>query len=75
MEFSGVARQIPLISRATPSLQRISIAQAYGGMMKAGIGQSVALARPMNNFSADLNEEVIRLIDITALTRAKTVMM
>jgi len=25
MEFSGLARQISLISRATPSLQRISI--------------------------------------------------
>ena len=29
----------------------------------------------MNNFCADLNEEVIRLIDIGALTRAKTMMM
>ena len=29
----------------------------------------------MNNFCADFNEEIIRLIDIAALTRAKTVMM
>ena len=29
----------------------------------------------MNNFCADFDEEVIRLIDIAALTRAKTVMM
>ena len=33
------------------------------------------LACLMNNFCADFNEEVIRLINIAALTRAKTVMM
>jgi len=29
----------------------------------------------MNNFCTDFNEEVISLIDIASLTRAKTVMM
>ena len=38
-------------------------------------GGEAVLAWLMNNFSADFNEEVIRLINIAALTRAKTVMM
>ena len=37
-------------------------------------GEAV-LARLMDNVRADFNEEVMRLIDIPALTRAKTVMM
>ena len=37
-------------------------------------GEAV-LAWLMNNFCGDFDEEIIRLIDIAALTRAKTVMM